>query len=82
MSAIPPYEEKVPYLVRLKENKLPDNLKTTIKRDFCGFLVNNANGNFYFELNGCRMLVIIPYSWVEFMAPAKIHYDKFMRGEL
>ena len=38
---------------------------------FCGALVNQTDGNFYFELNGSRAMVIIPHSWIEWMAPSK-----------
>lgn len=67
------FEEQIPYIVRLKENFIMPN--TTIRRTFCGFLVNNANGNFFFELNGSKMLVIIPYKEIEWMAPSKAHFE-------
>ena len=35
------FEEQIPYIVRLKENFIMPN--TTIRRTFCGFLVNNAD---------------------------------------
>ena len=32
--------------------------------------------NFYFELNSSDALVIIPHSWIEWMAPSKIIWEK------
>ena len=72
-------EEYIPYIVKLKDNYSLEG--TTIRKGFCGFLVNNSDGNFYFELNGSRMLVIVPYSKIEFMAPSKKHFDLFSKGE-
>lgn len=72
-------EKYVPYIIKLKENYFLE--KTVIRKEFCGFLINNCNGNFYFELNGSKMLVIIPHSEIESMAPSKIHFDLFKKGE-
>lgn len=47
---------------------------TTITERFCGKLVNQNNGNFYFELNGSGALVIIPHNEIEWMAPSKKHW--------
>lgn len=72
-------EEYIPYIVKLKDSYCLEG--TTIRKEFCGFLVNNSDGNFYFELNGSRMLVIVPRSKIEFMAPSKRHFDLFAKGE-
>lgn len=65
------------YIVKVKENGIVDNLfyKTTAGHSFCGKLVNQNLGNFYFELNGSEALVIIPHGWIEWMAPSKVHWD-------
>ena len=45
---------------------------TTIFPRFAGKLVNNNNGNFYFELNGHpNSVIIIPHNWIKWMAPSK-----------
>lgn len=73
------FEENIPYIVQLKEGfAMPS---TTINRTFCGFLVNNTHGNFFFELNGNRMLVIVPYKEIEWMAPSKVHYEMFVDSQ-
>jgi hypothetical protein len=43
---------------------------TSIRTEFCGYLVNQTPTTFYFELNGSRNLVLIPHSKIEWMAPA------------
>ena len=60
------------YIVKVKDD-IRDIMfyKTTVSRMFCGTLVNQNGGNFYFELNGSKALVIIPHSWIEWMAPSK-----------
>ena len=71
------YKEKdIYYIVKVKEDVV-DGLfhHTTIRHKFCGKLVNQNNGNFYFELNGAGGLVIIPHGWIEWMAPSKVHWD-------
>lgn len=62
------------YIVELNE-KAEWELRnlTTITPRFCGKLVNNNGRNFYFELNGHpNSVVIIPHSWIDWMAPSKI----------
>lgn len=65
-------KEDIYYIVKIKENA-QDGLfyQTTVNKMFCGILVNQLGGNFYFELNGSKALVIIPHSWIEWMAPSK-----------
>lgn len=69
-------KKNIYYLVKLKEG-IEDNLyyRTTTKNQFCGKLVNNNGKNFYFELNGSNALVIIPHSWIEWMAPSKVLWN-------
>lgn len=73
------FEKNIPYIVRLKEGFVMPS--TGIKRTFCGFLVNSTDGKFFFELNGSRMLVIIPYKEIEWMAPSKVHYELFVNSQ-
>ena len=47
---------------------------TTCSELFCGRLVNQENGKFYFELNGSKALIIIPHRWIQWMAPSKKHW--------
>lgn len=79
------YEKEIPYIVELKEEWLSENYHfsrlTTIQHRFCGYLVNNANGHFYFELNGCHMLMIIPHQAVDRMAPSKKHFEIFRASD-
>lgn len=71
------YEEEVPYIVKIKEQYY-QNLRGFVSKtgEFCGFLVNNNYSNFYFELKGNRMLIIIPHESIEYMYPSKSHLDK------
>ena len=75
------FEKDIPYIVELKEEWLANNCNfsrlTSVQHGFCGYLVNNTNGHFYFELNGCSMLVIIPHRAVDKMAPSKKHFEIF-----
>ena len=70
-------KEDIYYIVKVKETGVVDGLfyKTTVGHSFCGRLVNNNGGNFYFELNGSDALIIIPHSWIEWMAPSKVHWE-------
>lgn len=69
-------KEDIYYLVIVRENIL-DPLwdKTTTHNTFCGKLVNQNNGRFYFELNGSGALVIIPHDWIDWMAPSQVLWD-------
>jgi hypothetical protein len=70
------YKEDIYYIVTLKDSIIDSGFyKTTACHRFCGRLVNQNYGNFYFELNGSDALVIIPHSWIEWMAPSKVHWD-------
>ena len=70
------------YIVKINQDKIDSNelgymfYETTCSNIFCGRLVNQANGRFYFELNNSNALVIIPHSWIEWMAPSKILWEK------
>ena len=67
------------YIVKIKK----DNPKidydfvslTTCGYKFCGKLVNYSCSHAYFELNGHEeSLVIVPFSYIEWMAPSKKLY--------
>lgn len=68
------------YIVNLdldrNEEIYPSIKDTTIRKSFCGKIVNESHGKLFFELNGSGALVIIPYSWIKFMAPSKVLWDK------
>lgn len=70
-SAIPAEREKetILYLVNIKPEHKEKFTGTLIHSRFCGTLVNQTNDMFYFELFEGRAIVIIPHSWIEFMAP-------------
>ena len=66
-------EKDTYYIVKFKDN-IDDNLfySTTVANKLCGKLINQTNGHFYFELNDIKKsLVIVPHSWIEWMAPSK-----------
>lgn len=66
-------ENDLYYIIELNE-RIDSELQnlTTIFPRFAGKLVNNNNGNFYFELNDHPdSVVIIPHSWIKWMAPSK-----------
>ena len=70
------------YIVKVNKDKVDSCelgymfYKTTCSNIFCGRLVNQNNRNFYFELNDSNALVIIPHSWIEWMAPSKNLWEK------
>lgn len=63
---------KIKYIVRLKSDKKLEY--TTINRDFCGELITDGP-QMVFKLNGSGALVIIPFDWIEYMAPSKVHWE-------
>lgn len=68
------YEKNVPYIVYLKDNS---KFYCLFESKFCGYLVNNSKENFYFEINGSRMLVIVPHNEIEYMFPSRKHFDMY-----
>lgn len=64
-------EPKIYYIVSLKQRYIYELHLTTITREFCGRIENQTSTNIYFRLNGSDALVIIPHSWIEWMAPSK-----------
>lgn len=80
MNPIPNYNTE--YVVRLDEYSIErDELghlfrHTVIKRAFCGRLVNVSASALYFEIGENRDVVIIPHSWVKWMAPVDKEKEK------
>ena len=69
--------DNIKYIVRIDENKIHQDdldylfMKTTCSRVFYGHLVNRSGSHFYFEIGPENDLVIIPHSWIKWMAPAR-----------
>ena len=70
------YDRDIYYLVVLKDNIESELFyKSTVHNKLCGCLVNQHDGNFYFELNGSNALVIIPHEWIKWMAPSEVLWE-------
>ena len=66
--------EDIYYIVTIKE-EYQEKLKfTTIKKSFCGKLVQTGS-TMLFELNGIGAYVLIPFKWIESMAPSKVLWE-------
>lgn len=77
------YERNIPYIVVIKDKYINEINNTTLENGkFCGYVENFYNGSFFFTLNGIEMTVIIPWNWIEFMAPSKVYFDKFRKESL
>ena len=59
------------YIVSIKDRYIYELHLTTITKEFCGRIENQTSTSIHFRLNGSNALVIIPYSWIEWMAPSK-----------
>ena len=59
------------YLVNIKPEHQEKFEDTVIHHGFYGELVNQTSDMFYFELFENRAIIIIPHSWIEFMAPMR-----------
>lgn len=69
--------EDIYYIVNIKEKYRYELRHTTINKVFCGKIVNQTDGNIYFELNdGSDTLVIIPHSWINWLAPSKVLWER------
>lgn len=64
-------EPEIYYIVNIKDRYISELRLTTITKEFCAKIENRTERNIYFRLNGNSALVIIPHSWIEWMAPAK-----------
>ena len=71
------YEENIPYIVTIKDKYYDKLFDTIVCNKFCGYLVNSNDANFYFELNYNHMLVIVPHSYIETMAPANRYFKNY-----
>lgn len=64
-------EPEIYYIVNIKDRYISELHLTTITKEFCGRIEEQSSTSIYFRLNGSNALVIIPHSWIEWMAPAK-----------
>lgn len=64
-------EPEIYYIVNIKDRYISELRLTTITKEFCAKIDNQTERNIYFRLNGSDALVIIPHSWIEWMAPSK-----------
>ena len=72
-------KKNIPYIVFIKEAELLKYKNTTIQNGhFCGFLSIIADGKLCFELNGNKMLVVIPFKDIDIVVPSKVHYEKYI----
>lgn len=69
------------YFVTIKEDYMYKLSGTTIQKGFCGYEVNQAGCNIYFEVQETNALVIIPHQWIEIMAPAKVEPKDIKESE-
>lgn len=69
--------ENILYIVKIKERYLEKLSKTTLKNGrFAGILLKSGE-NMAFELNGSsKAIIIIPYNWIEYMAPSLLNWGK------
>jgi hypothetical protein len=67
--------KNIQYIVKIQDKYAFELHLTTIRTTFCGKLVNNSFNHFFFELNGSNALVVVPISWIEYMAPSKRHWE-------
>ena len=69
-------ENDVVYIVKIKDGVAdPMFSKTTTRPYLCGTILHQGDGQFWFEINGSKALAIIPYCYVEWMAPSRIHWQ-------
>ena len=59
------------YIVGIKDKKISNLKCTTINKEFCGKIIKTTKNKTFFELNGSRANVIIPTSWIEYLAHSK-----------
>ena len=71
------------YIVRVKP-KFQINFKdTTINHKFAGRILAQIRDAYVFELNGIYgATVIIPFDWIECMAPSKRHFELMQKKDL
>ena len=72
-------DDKVKYIVKIKDEFVPFFEKTTLSKKgvFCGMIIQKGD-QMIFELNGpFHANVIIPCSWIEWLAPSCIYFAQF-----
>ena len=69
-------DKNIKYIVTIKDEHLHAFASTTINRQFCGEIIAQIRDHFVFSLNGSGAQVIIPYEWIECMAPSKAHWEQ------
>ena len=68
--------EDIVYIVRVKSEFQINFKDTTINHKFAGKILAQIRDAYVFELNSpTKAIVIIPFDWIECMAPSKIHFE-------
>lgn len=68
--------EDIIYIVRVKPEFQINFKDTTISHKFAGKILAQIRDAYVFELNGAYgELVIIPFNWIECMAPSRMSWD-------
>ena len=72
--------EDIVYIVRVKPEFQINFKGTTINHKFAGKILAQIRDAYVFELNGAYdAIVIIPFDWIECMAPSKAHFELMQR---
>ena len=85
MNPIPNYSTE--YIVRLDEHHIEREelghlfKRTIIKTAFCGRLVNISASTLYFEIGENNDVIIIPHTWVKWMAPVDKEKERLNKKE-
>ena len=73
----------VVYIVRVKPEFQINFKDTTINHKFVGKILAQIRDAYVFELNGIYgATVIIPFDWIECMAPSKRHFELMQKKDL
>jgi len=71
------------YIVRVKPEFQINFKNTTINHKFAGKILAQIRDAYVFELNGIYgATVIIPFDWIECMAPSKRHFELMQKKDL
>ena len=90
MEAFPKKETEQPqnntdivYIVRIKPEFQINFKDTTVNHKFAGKILAQIRDAYVFELNGIYgATVIIPFDWIECMAPSKKHFELMQKKDL
>lgn len=75
--------EDIVYIVRVKSEFQINFKDTTINHNFAGKILAQIRDAYVFELNSpTKAMVIIPFDWIECMAPSKVHFELMQRKDL